>query len=73
MICTPCGQPVEPNTAVIAGIEREGKLEFRWACEHHPVGDAAVILASSFCAAVWVADHPEYGKAIDDLLAAHEC
>ena len=73
LICTPCGEPVEPHTSYIAGIEREGKLWFRWGCEHHPVGDAAVILASSDCAALFVEQHPEHATALENLLAKQEC
>jgi hypothetical protein len=68
MICTPCGQPVEPNTSAIVGVEREGKLFWRWACEHNPCGDAAVILASSSCREEWLREHPEYIEDIGDLL-----
>lgn len=71
--CTQCNLPVEPHTSVIAGIEQEGKLLFRWACEHHPVGDAAVILASSDCAAKFCFDHPEYEATIVALLDARVC
>lgn len=69
-VCTQCHEPIEPHTSVLAGIEQEGKLRFRWACEHNPVGDAAVVLGSSDCAASFVDEHPEYFDQIDTLLAS---
>jgi hypothetical protein len=73
LFCIVCCQPIEPHTSIIAGIEREGVLRFRWACEHNPVGDAAVILGSNDCAAEFVLEHPEYYEQIDRLLAKQEC
>jgi hypothetical protein len=64
---------MEPHSSVIIAVEREGKLEFRWACEHHPVGDAAILLASSTCAAQFCEKHPEYLPEIERLLAAKNC
>jgi hypothetical protein len=72
-ICTECGLAIEPHTSVLAGIEAEGKLSFRWACDHHPVGDAAVILASNDCVVSFVAKHPEYEAEILILLGAKKC
>jgi hypothetical protein len=63
-VCTPCGEPLEPGYSYLAGIEREGKIEFRWACDHHPIGDAAVYLASETCILKWGAEHPEYIDAL---------
>jgi hypothetical protein len=73
IICTQCQRPVEPHTSVLAGIEREGVLRFRWACEHNPVGDAAVILSSAKCAVEFAFEHPEYEDEIDRLLSKQEC
>jgi len=70
LVCTECNEPVEDHTSIIAGIEQEGVLHFRWACEHNPAGDAAVILASNDCAARFVSEHPEYYDQIDRLLAS---
>jgi len=69
MICTPCGEVLEEGWSTIAGIEREGKLFFVWACVHHPVGDAAIYLGSVACARQWADKHPEYRDEIENIIA----
>lgn len=68
MICTTCGEPVDENSSVIYGVERDGKMQFGWACCHKPVGDVAVILASLTCAETWLRDHPEYMAAVSAII-----
>ena len=68
--CSVCGSPIDDGQSVIVGIEQEGRLRFRWACQHKPVGDAAVVLSSNICVIRWLAGHQEYEGEIEMLLAA---
>jgi hypothetical protein len=73
MICTTCGKVIPDGIAVIYGADRgDGKLIFGTTCCHAPVGDVAVILGSSVCAASWMASHGEYIDPILKVFVEHK-
>lgn len=72
MICTPCQQEVEIGMSAIFGVDRgDGTLRFGWTCCHKPVGDVAVVIASTECLEKWLREYPQYTHAIGILFANH--
>jgi hypothetical protein len=76
MICTPCGDEVPEGRSAIYGVDLGdgGRLVFGWTCCHKPVGDVAVIIASSGCLEKWLRENPEYTEDVGLLFcgAAHD-
>lgn len=72
MICTPCGEEIGEGRSAIFGIERDGVWSFGWTCCHRPVGDVAVVLASSDCCVKWLREHPECIEKMGKLFTDHE-
>jgi len=69
-ICSVCHHEFEDGQKAIFGIKVDG--QWRFGSSHKPVGDVEVLLASAYCAARWVSQHPECENAILDLLAEGE-
>ena len=57
-ICSVCGQDIPRGSSYLVVLEREGKLQFRWGCEHNPIGDAAFIFGSKMCSDEWIKLYP---------------
>ena len=57
-ICSICGERVPRGASYLVALECEGKLQFRWGCEHNSVGDAAFYFGSRKCSDEWIELHP---------------
>lgn len=55
-ICSVCKVRVEPRQAYVALVKVDGRAQFRWSCEHHPItnDEAIAILGSNECALEWL-------------------